>query len=259
VAGNVKVANRRRLLGRWQHIEYVTGFNIDRRLYETWQCMPTIPGAIGAFRKEVLRLVGGVSGTTLAEDTDLTMAISRSGWRVVFEETARAWTEAPQSLGQLWRQRYRWSYGTLQAMWKHRRSVIDSGPSGRFGRRALLALALFQVVLPTMAPLIDVFLLYGLVFLDPLRTAGFWLGVLTIQMISGWYAFRLDREPLGPLLSLPLQQFIYRQLMYLVVIQSVATALAGVRLRWQKLDRLGGADHAVMVRPAVTGRADRTG
>ncbi|HEX6077219.1 MAG TPA: glycosyltransferase [Micromonosporaceae bacterium] len=263
VAGNVKVANRRRLLGRWQHIEYVTGFNIDRRLYETLQCMPTIPGAIGAFRREVLQRVGGVSGTTLAEDTDLTMAISRTGWRVVFEETARAWTEAPQSLSQLWRQRYRWSYGTLQAMWKHRRSVIESGPSGRFGRRALLALALFQVVLPTMAPLIDVFLLFGLVFLDPVRTAAFWLGVLAIQMVSGWYAFRLDREPLSPLLSMPMQQFVYRQLMYLVVIQSVSTALAGVRLRWQKLDRIGRPEAAAVPvvtgqgdRPAVTGRAD---
>jgi cellulose synthase/poly-beta-1,6-N-acetylglucosamine synthase-like glycosyltransferase/peptidoglycan/xylan/chitin deacetylase (PgdA/CDA1 family) len=251
VAGNVKVANRGRLLGLWQHIEYVTGFNIDRRLYETLQCMPTIPGAIGAFRREALADVGGVSGTTLAEDTDLTMAIARTGWRIVFEDRAKAWTEAPQSLGQLWRQRYRWSYGTMQAMWKHRRSVVESGPSGRFGRRALLVLALFQVVLPTFAPLIDLFLLYGLVFLDPLRTVGFWLGVLVIQMIGGWYAFRLDRERLWPLLFLPLQQFVYRQLMYLVIIQSVASAFAGVRMRWQKLDRLGRSEQPMPRRGRV--------
>lgn len=259
VAGNVKVANRRRLLGLWQHIEYVTGFNIDRRLYEMVQCIPTIPGAIGAFRREALADVGGVSGTTLAEDTDLTMAIARTGWRIVFEDRARAWTEAPQSLGQLWRQRYRWSYGTMQAMWKHRRSVVESGPSGRFGRRALLLLALFQVVLPTFAPLLDLFLLYGLVFLDPMRTAAFWLGVLALQMVGGWYAFRLDREPLGPLLSLPLQQFVYRQLMYLVIIQSVATALTGVRMRWHKLERLGRSEPVGRRRAAVAGQHSRTG
>jgi cellulose synthase/poly-beta-1,6-N-acetylglucosamine synthase-like glycosyltransferase/peptidoglycan/xylan/chitin deacetylase (PgdA/CDA1 family) len=240
VAGNVKVANQRRLLGRWQHVEYVIGFNIDRRVYDSLRCMPTISGAIGAFRREVLEQVGGVSHTTLAEDTDLTIAVCRTGWRIVYEETARAWTEAPQSLGQLWRQRYRWSYGTMQAMWKHRRSIVEPGASGRFGRRALLVLALFQILLPTLAPLVDVFLLYGLAFLDPVRTAAFWFGVLALQVASGWYAFRLDRERLTPLVSLPLQQFVYRQLMYLVIIQALSAALAGIRLRWQKIERIGG-------------------
>jgi cellulose synthase/poly-beta-1,6-N-acetylglucosamine synthase-like glycosyltransferase len=54
--------------------------------------MPTIPGAIGAFRREVLYQVGGVPNDTLAEDTDLTMAILRAGWLVRYEETAVAWT-----------------------------------------------------------------------------------------------------------------------------------------------------------------------
>src|SRR5206468_175254 len=77
----------------------------------------------------------GVSADTLAEDTDLTMAIIRAGWRVVYEERAVAWTEAPSTLRQLWRQRYRWCYGTLQEMWKHRRSFIERGIAGRLGRR----------------------------------------------------------------------------------------------------------------------------
>jgi len=102
VSGNTKVGNRRGLLGRWQHIEYVVGFNLDRRMYETLQCMPTVPGAIGAFRREALRAVGGVSGATLAEDTDLTMAIGHAGWHVVYAQDARAWTEAPATLGALW-------------------------------------------------------------------------------------------------------------------------------------------------------------
>ncbi|MEJ3748100.1 glycosyltransferase, partial [Actinomycetes bacterium KLBMP 9797] len=121
VAGNVKVGNRHSLVARWQHIEYVIGFNLDRRLYETLRCMPTVPGAIGAFRRRALLSAGGVSDDTLAEDTDLTMALCRAGWHIVYEESARAWTEAPATLDQLWKQRYRWSYGTMQAMWKHRR------------------------------------------------------------------------------------------------------------------------------------------
>ncbi|UTT71407.1 bifunctional polysaccharide deacetylase/glycosyltransferase family 2 protein [Arthrobacter sp. DNA4] len=127
ISGNTKVANRGGILGAWQHIEYVVGFNLDRRLFDVAECMPTVPGAIGAFRIEALRNVGGVSDDTLAEDTDLTMALCRDGWRVVYQEDARAWTEAPATLGALWRQRYRWCYGTLQAMWKHRGAVVQGG------------------------------------------------------------------------------------------------------------------------------------
>jgi cellulose synthase/poly-beta-1,6-N-acetylglucosamine synthase-like glycosyltransferase/peptidoglycan/xylan/chitin deacetylase (PgdA/CDA1 family) len=239
VSGNAKVGNRARLLGRWQHIEYVMGFNLDRRLYDTLQCMATVPGAVGAFRRQALEDVGGVSDDTLAEDTDLTAAIVRSGWKAVYEESARAWTEVPSSWGQLWKQRYRWCYGTLQAMWKHRRAMIERGPSGRFGRRGLFFMLLFQVILPLTAPAMDVFLVYGLIFWDAQTTLLLWGGLLAVQLLSAVYAFRLDREPLGPLWSLPLQQVVYRQVMYLVVIQSVFTAISGLLLPWVKLHRTG--------------------
>ena len=250
VAGNVKVGNRRSVVARWQHIEYVIGFNLDRRLYDVLQIMPTVPGAIGAYRRSALAEVGGVSDDTLAEDTDLTMALTRAGWWVVYEESARAWTEAPATLRQLWTQRYRWSYGTMQAMWKHRHSLVERGPSGRFGRIGLPFLALFQVALPMLAPLIDVLALYGLFFYDQLLSAAAWCGMLALQFLTAIVAFRMDGERLRPILVLPLQQFIYRQLMYLVVIRSVLTALAGVRLRWQKLRRTG--DVSVLHPPQET-------
>ena len=210
VSGNTKVANRRGLLGRWQHIEYVVGFNLDRRLFDLAECMPTVPGAIGAFRRVALDRVGGVSDLTLAEDTDLTMALCRDGWRVVCEERAKAWTEAPASLGALWQQRYRWRYGTLQAMWKHRGALVQSGSSGKLGRRGLVYLLLFQVLLPLLAPVVDVFALYGLIFLDPWRIVALWLGFLMLQVGMGLYAFRPDGERPISLWSLPVQLFDYR-------------------------------------------------
>lgn len=239
VSGNTKVANRGGILGRWQHIEYVIGFNLDRRMFDVLECMPTVPGAIGAFRRSVLARVGGVPGDTLAEDTDLTMAICRTGLRVVYEEKALAWTEAPASLRQLWRQRYRWCYGTMQAMWKHRRSVTERGGSGRFGRRCLPYLAVFQVLMPLFAPAVDLFALYGVVFLDPLAPALMWAAFAGAQTAAGGYALWLDGEPVRPLWTLPLQQVVYRQLMYLVVVQSVVTALLGGRLRWHTIRRTG--------------------
>jgi poly-beta-1,6 N-acetyl-D-glucosamine synthase len=236
VSGNTKVANRGGILGRWQHIEYVMGFNLDRRVYDVLGCMPTVPGAIGAFRRHALHDAGGVSGDTLAEDTDVTMAIVRAGWRVVYEERARAWTEAPASLSAMWKQRYRWSYGTMQAMWKHRRSAIERGP---LGRRALPYMLGFQILLPLLAPIVDLYALYGLVFLQPLPVIGFWVGFNLVGLGVAWFAFRLDHEPARPLWALVFQQFVYRQLMYLVVIQSVSTALIGSTLRWHKLARTG--------------------
>ncbi|MEV1315786.1 bifunctional polysaccharide deacetylase/glycosyltransferase family 2 protein [Micromonospora arborensis] len=241
ISGNTKVANRRRLLGRWQHLEYVIGFNLDRRMYDVLECMPTIPGAIGAFRREVLLRVGGVPSDTLAEDTDLTMKVLRAGWRVVYEESAIAWTEAPSSLRQLWRQRYRWCYGTMQAMWKHRHALRESGAGGKLGRRGLPYLTVFQIVLPLTAPAVDVFAVYGLLFLPWSTLALAWAGLLLLQAATAGYALRLDRERYGPLWALPLQQLVYRQLMYLVVVQSVVTALIGNRLRWQRMVRTGEA------------------
>jgi cellulose synthase/poly-beta-1,6-N-acetylglucosamine synthase-like glycosyltransferase/peptidoglycan/xylan/chitin deacetylase (PgdA/CDA1 family) len=243
VSGNTKVGNRRGLLGTWQHIEYVIGFNLDRRLYDVLECMPTVPGAIGAFRRRALDEIGGISDATLAEDTDVTIALGRAGWRVVYAEDARAWTEAPASLGALWRQRYRWCYGTLQAVWKHR-AALWRPDEGRIGRRGLPYLFLFQIALPLLAPLIDVFSIYGLVFLGVFWVGAYWVVFTALQLGLGWYAFRLDGESPRPLVAMPLQQLVYRQLMYLVVVESVLAALRGTRLRWRPSHRAGGVEIA---------------
>jgi cellulose synthase/poly-beta-1,6-N-acetylglucosamine synthase-like glycosyltransferase len=198
-----------------------------------------VPGALGAFRREALDDTRGLSTGTLAEDTDLTLAIQQNGWRVVYEESAIAYTEAPATARQLWRQRYRWSYGTMQAMWKHRRSVLERGPSGRFGRRGLPFIALFSVVLPLLAPLIDLMAVYGVLFLDRTVTIVGWLAMLLVQTLTAVLAFRLDRETVRPLWTLPLQQVVYRQVMYGVLLASALAAVTGRRLLWQKIRRTG--------------------
>jgi cellulose synthase/poly-beta-1,6-N-acetylglucosamine synthase-like glycosyltransferase/peptidoglycan/xylan/chitin deacetylase (PgdA/CDA1 family) len=243
VSGNTKVGNRRTLLGKWQHIEYVTGFNLDRRMYEVLQCTPTVPGAIGAFRRDALAEVGGVSGATLAEDTDLTLSIGRTGRRVLYAEHARAWTEAPSTFGDLWRQRYRWSYGTMQAVWKHKRVLFTRDPrERRIGRLALPYMILFQIALPILAPLLDLFALYGIIFTRVWPVLLYWLGFNALQLGLAAFAFRIDGESLRPLWALPLQQFVYRQLMYLVIIESTVSALVGTRAHWRHLTRTGDVE-----------------
>ena len=241
VSGNTKVANRDGLLGRWQHLEYVVGFNLDRRAFAVMDCITTVPGAIGAFRRSALAEVGGVPADTLAEDTDLTMAVARAGWRVEYEQAAVAWTEVPSTMRQLWKQRYRWCYGTLQSMWKHRHAVVEHGRAGHLGRRGLPYLLVFQVLMPLLGPVVDVMALYGLFFLDWRWVLGVAAVFVAVQLALGAYALHLDHEPMRPLWALPLQQLVYRQVMYLVVVQSVAAALEGARVGWQPLDRHGTA------------------
>lgn len=235
VSGNAKVANRTRLLGRWQHIEYVMGFNLDRRLLDELQAITTVPGAIGAFRREALEGPAPVSDDTIAEDTDLTIAVGREGWRVVHRADAIAWTEAPSSVNDLWKQRYRWSYGVLQSVWKHRRAMIEPAPVGRIGLSYTLV---FQVVVGLAAPVVDVAAVFALATGDQAILAT-WAGFTAAQLVLAVVAFRLDGESLKALWALPLQQVFYRQMMYLVVVQSVLSAAAGVRLRWHSLRRIG--------------------
>ncbi|GLY53653.1 glycosyltransferase [Lentzea sp. NBRC 102530] len=236
VAGNAKVGNRQGILGRWQHLEYCAGSNLDRQILHALRCIPTVPGAVGAFRRAALADVGGVSDDTLAEDTDLTMAVTRAGRRVAYRPEAKAWTEAPVSLKGLFRQRYRWSYGTFQAMWKHRGALAEKGPMGRYGLSYLVA---FHLLLPLLAPVMDLLVLYGFFVADAPLALLVWTVFLLIQTASAGYALRLDGESLKPLWAYPLQQVVYRQLMYAVVIQSLITAVHGTRLRWMSVRRTG--------------------
>ncbi len=236
VSGNTKVGNRSGLLGRWQHLEYVSGFNLDRRLLDLLGSITTVPGAAGAFRRQALEAAGGLSTDTLAEDTDITMAVLRAGYTVVHEERARAWTEAPSTVTDLWRQRWRWGYGTLQCVWKHRGSVREKGALGRVGLPYIIA---FQTLLPLAAPVIDVFAVHGLLTGEGERVAVVWLVYVGLSVATAAYALHLDKENLGPLWSLPLQQLFYRQLIYLVVIQSLVSAASGLHLPWHKLERTG--------------------
>src|SRR5207248_2099970 len=135
VAGNVKVGNATNMLTRWQAIEYIASQNFDRRAYDLLNCITVVPGAVGAWRREAIERAGGYSSQTLAEDTDLTWSIRKLGYRIVTESEALAYTEAPDGLRPLAKQRFRWAFGTLQNLWKHRDALLNP----RYGAFGLLA------------------------------------------------------------------------------------------------------------------------
>ena len=262
VAGNVKVGNRINPLTYWQAIEYITSQNLDRRAYSTLNSVSVVPGAVGAWRRAAVVQAGGYTTDTMAEDMDLTWRIRRIGWRVDTESEAIGYTEAPDSFKGLFKQRFRWAFGTLQCLWKHRRAV---GRYGWFGNVMLPSLWLFQVVYQALSPLVDLQIaitvgvavqawMRGRLTADwqPLPQALPSLYVVAfmyafffvIELIGSAVAFKLDREDGKMLVWLFWQRFLYRQLMYAVLLKSVKTAISGMRAGWGKLERKGTVELA---------------
>ena len=253
VAGNAKVGNRVNLVTRWQAVEYVTAQNIERRALTRFDAIMVVPGAVGAWRRAALDAVDGYPEDTLAEDQDLTIAIQRKEWKVAYEQDAVAWTEAPESFAALAKQRFRWSFGTLQCLWKHR-GILREGKPGGLAFIGVPQAWLFQIAFAVVSPLIDLALLLSIggtalrvaqhgwaqTQTDVLRMGAYWLAFTAIDALCGWIAFRLDvRERKFPLFLLLAQRFIYRQLMYGVVIKAVGAALQGMGIGWGKLERTG--------------------
>ena len=261
VAGNAKVGNRVNLVTKWQAVEYVTAQNIERRALTRFDAIMVVPGAVGAWRRAALETVGGFPEDTMAEDQDLTIAIQRAGWSVAYDEDAVAWTEAPETLRALGKQRFRWAFGTLQCLWKHR-AILRTRKPGGLAYVGMPQAWLFQILFALISPLIDLALAISIVGTairvaqhgvaqtqtDLLRMALFWGAFSTIDLICGFVAARLDprEKRFHPLLLLS-QRFVYRQLMYGVVIRAVGAALSGLGVGWGKLERSGRVSNPALV------------
>ena len=265
VAGNAKVGNRINMITRWQALEYIVAQNLERRALSALDTLTVVPGAVGAWRRDVLLELGGFPADTLAEDQDLTIALQTAGYRALFDTSAIAWTEAPATFRGLGKQRFRWSFGTLQCLWKYRHITFNP----RFGELGMVALPqvwLFQIILTTLAPVADLLLVWQLVgewiaykqhgteFNDnDLKLIGiYYIVFIVVDLLAALTGFLLERrEDWKLLLWLPLQRFGYRQLMYYVVLRSIATALRGPFVGWGKLERHGTVKTGPALRSGV--------
>lgn len=243
VAGNVKVGNERTMLAKWQSIEYTTAQNFDRRAFDLINGITVVPGAIGGFRKEAIEKAGGFTTDTLAEDCDLTIRILRKGYKVVNCVEAIAITEAPETLREFMKQRFRWSYGIMQAFWKNRDACFNSKYKG-LGMVALPNIFIFQIVLPVFAPLADLVLIFSLIWNhnnpDSLHKIGlYYIVFMFVDMLVSVIAFLFEKEKLSKLFWLIPQRFVYRQLMYVILFRAIKKAFKGESQGWGVLKRTG--------------------
>ena len=251
VAGNAKVGNRINLVTRWQALEYVTSQNLDRRAFSLLDCITVVPGAVGAWRKDVVHQVGGFREDTLAEDQDLTLAVRRAGFSVGYADGAIALTEAPDTLRALARQRFRWSFGTLQCAWKHRAALFRRR-YGTLGWIALPNVWLFQLLLPALSPLADLMFVFSLLSVWAARSAhGGTYALVNLEQVMTYYAVFLLVDWAAAMIAflmepheekqltwlIFIQRFAYRQIMYWVVVKSFAAAVRGHVVGWGKLER----------------------
>ena len=253
VAGNAKVGNRINMITRWQALEYIVAQNLERRALSALDTLTVVPGAVGAWRKSVLLELGGFPPDTLAEDQDLTLHVQERGYRVHFDPSAVAWTEAPATVRGLAKQRFRWAYGTLQCLWKYRRITFNA-QHGELGLVALPQVWLFQIILTTLAPVADLLLVWQLAAqwiaysqhggefnsanLETILT--YYIVFTIVDLLAAMVGFLMEKgEDWSLLWWLVLQRFGYRQIMYYVVVRSLWTAAKGPFVGWGKLERHG--------------------
>jgi cellulose synthase/poly-beta-1,6-N-acetylglucosamine synthase-like glycosyltransferase len=254
MAGNAKVGNRVNLWTRWQALEYITSQNFERRALDLFHVVTVVPGAIGAWRTAPVKAAGGYPLNTVAEDADLTMNLLEQGLRVDYEDRALAFTEAPIDAKGLMLQRFRWSFGTLQAVWKHRAAFVRNKAMGLF---ALPNILVFQMFLPLVSPFIDLMFVCGIVnyFIDRYyhpeaasaasfeKLLAYFLTFLLIDFVTSSIAFSLERRhPANKgdgwlLFHIWLQRFAYRQVFSVVLFKTLKRAIDGKPFNWDKIER----------------------
>jgi len=244
VAGKILVGNRSRLLARLQSLEYSISQNMDRKAYDLINGMLVVPGAMGAWRVQALRDGGLFRKDTMTEDSDLTISVNRAGYRIIYDEQARAYTEAPERVGQLLTQRLRWSLGMLQSAWKHKNAFLERRAIGLV---SIPDMFIFGYAFPLLAPIAD--LLVVVLLVRYLQDGGnavspdlIWayLALPMLELMLAFAALARDKdESLWSLLLWPAYRLIYRPLLYYSVIRSITRAISGRLANWGTQNRQG--------------------
>lgn len=242
VAGNVKVKNRKGMWPKLQALEYVEGLNMVRAAQSSMRLVNIIPGPVGLFRREALQAAGYYSPDTFAEDCDLTLKIIRAGWRVVYEPEAIAWTEAPDKLLDLLKQRYRWTRGILQALRKHKALFFNPFEDGKpnFGGTLVLWAMVFEsLIWPAMNLFAHVFFVSAALLGYSYYLILWWLTLTLLDFAAAVYCVATERE--DP--KLVPWVLIYRSFFILTIdvckVFATVEELLGFGMNWGKLERIG--------------------
>jgi poly-beta-1,6-N-acetyl-D-glucosamine synthase len=239
VAGNVKVVNRRNLWTKLQALEYIEGLNMARRAQGFLRAVNIIPGPIGIFRRDVLTEVGGYDTDTFAEDADLTLKLLTAGYHVIFEDQAIAYTEAPEKLLDLLKQRYRWTRGILQSLMKRKAWLFL--PKHGAAIWASLLFMFFEAILWPAANIMG-----NLVFAVAALQAGvatyvlyWWLLLTLLDVTAAAYTIAMEEEELWLIPYAVIYRYLFIATIDVTKLFATIEEFLGVRMTWGKLQRAG--------------------
>jgi biofilm PGA synthesis N-glycosyltransferase PgaC len=239
VAGNVKVINRHNIWTKLQALEYIEGLNIVRKAQAFWRSVNVIPGPIGIFRRAANEATGGYDSDTFAEDFDMTVKILSAGWKINYEPKAVAYTEAPEVLLDIIKQRYRWSRGILQALRKQKHLLASTG--GNITTPLSLWYMIFEgLVWPAMNIFSNLFFVWIALIYGMTKLLVMWWILLTIlDLLIAIHAILMEREDMG----LAIYAVFYRSFYILIIdvtkLFATLEELVGLDMSWGKLARKG--------------------
>jgi poly-beta-1,6 N-acetyl-D-glucosamine synthase len=238
VAGNVKVLNRKKFLTDLQALEYIEGLNMARSAQSYIRLVNIIPGPIGVFRKKALQSAGFYSDDTFAEDADLTLKIMAAGWKVYYEPLAISYTQAPTTLQQLIKQRYRWTRGILQSIRKHK-NLIFSSKSPSIGYTFIILFMIYEALIwPVMNIAANFFFIFAAIYFGISSLLFYWwAGLAILDLAAALYCITVEKEEF----RLVWYAIIYRMVFILIIDVSKAMStieeFLGIKMSWGKLER----------------------
>lgn len=240
VAGAVEVSNLDTLWSKLQFVEYLKGLNLVRRGQGFVRGVSIVPGPIGVFRKKALEQVGCYAHDTFAEDCDLTLRLLIDGWKICYEPSAVARTEAPEQLVALIKQRYRWTRGILQAIKKHRAALLGANGAPIVSIVMLWYMVFEALVWPVMTSSVVLFFLAAGID-TAIRPAAlyFWVMLVALDTATTLYCLAIEGKNVLYALLAPVERMMF------TIVLDVCRALAsleevfGIEMSWGKLDRKG--------------------
>jgi len=179
----------------------------------------------------------------LAEDCDLTLRLLLLGYKIRTCNQALAFTEVPETLHMLVKQRFRWTFGIMQAFWKHHdKMFVRQHPN--LGWVVLPNMLLFQLFLPLLSPLVDLTLLVSLFLPKGEILLVLYFAYFFLDLCISALAFKFDGEKftLRDGFNLFLQRILYRQVLWYVLVKGYLRALKGELASWGILKRTGNVE-----------------
>jgi len=198
-----------------------------------------IPGPIGLFRKKAMEGIGYYANDTFAEDADLTLRLLSAGWKIYYEPKSISYTEAPATLRQLLKQRYRWTRGILQSIRKHKKLMVN--PTINFGNTFVLWTMFFEALIwPAMNIAAHAFFIFAALLFGFTSLIFFWwAGLALLDLMTAIYCVAAEKEEF----RLVAYAVIYRMVFILIIdickAMSTVEEFLGIKMKWGKLERVG--------------------